>query len=156
VAPDPHGVGAVAAGFALVHHAAGEEAVELEHVVVLDADLVGVSFHAAQAGEVVQHLALRAQIGRRQLPPLFQGAHLLQGEGFPSMAVEAWTLRVRCLSAGRGSTRAQPPRLDALPQRGHSLHQGEQARADREVRFVGHGSVKHESSDESSSVRAGR
>ena len=109
-------------------------------VLVRDALAEPVLLDVAQAGEVVDHLALRAGRGRRALRPSSARARTSSSvSGLPSMAVEAWALRVRVSFCSAGihasSTEASWMRCRSMA---ISSTVARRAGRDGEARLVGH------------------
>jgi hypothetical protein len=139
VTAHPHPHGAIPPGLALIHDLAGEDAVQLQDVVVAHGLELCVFFDEAQAGKVVEHLALGTSIGRAQLPPIRQDAHLLEGQrialdGGGSVDVAGARVFLERGNPGEFDGRA----LDALTQHGDPFHEGKQAGGDRKERLVAH------------------
>lgn len=96
--------------------------------------------HIAQPCKIIEHLPARPRIGSHQLPPLLQRPHLLQRQriafdGGGGVAIAGARVLLQRGNPGHLHCRT----LNALPQGSYPFHQREQVRADRELRFVGHG-----------------
>jgi hypothetical protein len=114
--------------------------VQLQNVLVPERFFVRIFAHVAQAGEIVQHLALRTLVGRRQFAAYFQDAHLFQCEwvaldGGGGMNVAG----ARIFLQGGNPRQPHGGRLNPFPQGRYRLDPRQQAMTDGELRLVAHG-----------------
>ena len=112
---------------------------QLQNDLVPERFFVRILTHVAQAGEIVQHLALRTLVGCRQFAAFLQDADLFQrervaldGGGGVNVAGAAVFLQ------GGNPSQLHGGGLNALPQGRHHLHLRQQARRDGELRLVAH------------------
>jgi len=131
----------VGSGFALVHDvSSGEDAVELEEVIVADRFQLGLLFDVAESGEVVGDFAFGARGGSGNLLTFFQGANVLQGKGVSldgGGGVDVPGAAVLLESGNPGQIDAGS--LNLFAEGGDGLHLVEESGADLELRLVAHG-----------------